>query len=234
MRRADDAVETAAPRRARPGAATWSVTFCGDAERGEIGVVEAGQHGHPEQLAGRAPGRAAARPRRAASPARPRRAGSAWRRRARAPARTAPATVFGMSWNLRSRNTGGPSATTRRTPSGPFAVTNSRPTLKPPTAPTSARPRRERAVEVGPVERAEDGGGLGHPVLLGRPAYSRAQAGCEPGTCAAASPTRGRGILGEVITGAAAAVQLDRTGSRLTQRRTTTSEGELPGPRRRS
>jgi hypothetical protein len=40
----------------------------------------------------------------------------------------------------------------------------------------------KRAVEVGPVERAEDGGGLGHPVLLRRPAYSRAQAQCEPGT----------------------------------------------------
>src|SRR5690349_2089071 len=47
---------------------------------------------------------------------------------------TAPATVFGMSWNFMSRNTAAPVARIRRTMSGPAAVNSSLPILKPPTA----------------------------------------------------------------------------------------------------
>ena len=41
----------------------------------------------------------------------------------------APATVFGMSWNLRSRNTRSPRAVSARTTSGPSAVKSCLPIL---------------------------------------------------------------------------------------------------------
>ena len=50
---------------------------------------------------------------------------------------TAPATVFGMSWNLRSRKTFSPRAITSRTKSGPAAVKIWLPILNMPTWPAS-------------------------------------------------------------------------------------------------
>src|SRR5512139_1645785 len=63
----------------------------------------------------------------------------AWRSIAQAPSfaasAAAPATVFGMSWYLRSRKTRCPASLSRRTMSGPAAVNNWLPTLTAPTAP---------------------------------------------------------------------------------------------------
>src|SRR5271165_1406625 len=50
-----------------------------------------------------------------------------------AAASTAPATVFGMSWNFRSRKIPQPSFDTSRTASGPAAVNSCMPTLNMPT-----------------------------------------------------------------------------------------------------
>ena len=61
-----------------------------------------------------------------------------------AAAATAPATVLGMSWNLRSRNTRWPSATSSRTTAGPPAVKSWLPTLNIPTSP-ARRPASARA-----------------------------------------------------------------------------------------
>ena len=52
-------------------------------------------------------------------------------------AATALATVFGMSWNLRSRKTRSPLAASVRTMTGPSAVNSWLPILKPPTMPRS-------------------------------------------------------------------------------------------------
>src|SRR5688500_6248083 len=53
----------------------------------------------------------------------------------RTAASTACATVFGMSWNLRSRNTRAPESTRRRTRSGPAIVNSRLPTFRPPATP---------------------------------------------------------------------------------------------------
>src|SRR6185295_17652473 len=53
----------------------------------------------------------------------------------RVAAATAPATVLGMSWNFRSRNTRSPRATRLSTMDGPWLVNRRLPILKPPTAP---------------------------------------------------------------------------------------------------
>src|SRR5688572_10384477 len=53
----------------------------------------------------------------------------------RTAASTACATVFGMSWNLRSRNTRAPESTRRRTSSGPAIVNSRLPTFSPPASP---------------------------------------------------------------------------------------------------
>ncbi len=50
---------------------------------------------------------------------------------------TAPATVLGMSWNLRSRKTLSPRSASVRTMPGPSAVNSCLPILNPPTAPRS-------------------------------------------------------------------------------------------------
>src|SRR3989449_7723929 len=57
----------------------------------------------------------------------------------RVASRTAPATVFGMSWNLRSRNTRKPRLRAVSTAVGPAAVKSSEPILQPVTMP-SRRP----------------------------------------------------------------------------------------------
>ena len=63
----------------------------------------------------------------------------AWTSMAQAPSLAASAaalaTVFGMSWYFRSRNTRWPASTRRRTMSGPAAVNSWLPTLTAPTAP---------------------------------------------------------------------------------------------------
>jgi len=64
-------------------------------------------------------------------------------------ARTAPATVFGMSWSFKSRKTGRPFPARRATPVGPFAAKNSSPSLMPPTAPVSASAKRSAAARSG-------------------------------------------------------------------------------------
>src|SRR6185295_1100036 len=53
----------------------------------------------------------------------------------RVAAATAPATVFGMSWNFRSRKTRSPRLTRLSTMDGPWLVKRRLPILKPPTAP---------------------------------------------------------------------------------------------------
>src|SRR5712692_10861347 len=65
-----------------------------------------------------------------------------------ATARTAPATVFGMSCSLRSRKSGAAPATSR-TAALPFAVKNSRPSLSPPTRGPTASARRRAAPRSG-------------------------------------------------------------------------------------
>ena len=96
----------------------------GMADLAQVGVVEARQHRHADQQRRSRPVRGRRRVDRiargrAASPARRSRARSASRRRAAPPPRRHCATVFGMSWNLRSRKTLKPRSTIRRTGSGP-------------------------------------------------------------------------------------------------------------------
>ena len=69
---------------------------------------------------------------------------------------TAPATVLGMSWNLRSRNTLSPRSASVRTIAGPSAVNSCLPILKPPTAPRSWSASASARSAVGHVERDED------------------------------------------------------------------------------
>jgi hypothetical protein len=60
-----------------------------------------------------------------------------------AAAATAPATVLGMSWNLRSRNISKPEPASLSTARGPSAVKSWSPTLKRPAAPRSRRARAQ-------------------------------------------------------------------------------------------
>jgi hypothetical protein len=60
-----------------------------------------------------------------------------------AAAATAPATVLGMSWNLRSRNISKPRPASFSTARGPSAVKSWSPTLKRPAAPRSRRARAQ-------------------------------------------------------------------------------------------
>ena len=60
----------------------------------------------------------------------------------RAASRAAPATVFGMSWNLRSRNTSAPRFWIASTTAGPPAVKSWEPILKRRTRPSSRSARR--------------------------------------------------------------------------------------------
>ena len=78
---------------------------------------------------------------------------------------TAPATVLGMSWNFRSRNTRSPRSASARTIAGPSAVNSCLPILKPPTAPRSCVGQREGA---GPPTRHRARRGSGSCVRLGR------------------------------------------------------------------
>ncbi len=83
--------------------------------------------------------------------------------------RTAPATVFGMSWSFRSRKTGNPRSSTRRTPSGPRATKNSRPNFTPPTW-GAIRLAKSSAASASGVSRAQKTG-LGDGMDMGRQAF---------------------------------------------------------------
>ncbi len=61
----------------------------------------------------------------------------------RAAAATAPATVFGISWNLRSRKMPNPRAASFSTARGPSAVKSWLPTLKQPATPRSCRAKAQ-------------------------------------------------------------------------------------------
>ena len=65
------------------------------------------------------------------------------------------ATVLGMSWNLRSRNTAKPRSTIRRTGSGPAVTNSSLPTLRPQSRGLEALDKRKRVGGIGKVERDE-------------------------------------------------------------------------------
>ena len=73
----------------------------------------------------------------------------------RVAAATAPATVFGMSWNFRSRNTRSPRATRVSTNAGPRLVNRRLPILKPPTMPRRRSARRDGVFDRVHVERDE-------------------------------------------------------------------------------
>ncbi len=66
---------------------------------------------------------------------------------------TAVATVFGMSWNFRSRKTRSPRATSVRTMSGPSVVKSRLPILNPPATPRSVSASASAAGAVFDVER---------------------------------------------------------------------------------
>src|SRR5437879_1645822 len=66
----------------------------------------------------------------------------------RVASRTAPATVFGMSWNLRSRNTRKPRLRAVSTAVGPAAVKSSEPILQPVTMPSRRPSSRSGAATV--------------------------------------------------------------------------------------
>src|SRR5512139_523971 len=108
----------------------------------------------------------------------------AWRSIAQAPSFAASAaalaTVFGMSWYLRSRKTRCPASLSRRTMSGPAAVNNWLPTLTAPTAPRRpsassatmtgftapmpAHPKQRPLASAAELHRAHQVGCAGHPV----------------------------------------------------------------------
>ena len=87
---------------------------------------------------------------------------------------TAPATVFGMSWNFRSRNTCSPSAVISRTIDGPTAVKSCLPILKPPTSPRSVV-ARVRALSAESTSRATR---IGFMRVLSPETWCRARPRC--------------------------------------------------------
>ena len=179
---ADDAVEPGCRGQAPASRSTWSCGVPLTPDRGEIVAVEAGQHGDGDDLGS---GR---RCRLGIFQHRPAAGGMDGedRRLERRSAWTALATVLGMSWSLRSRKIGKPSSAISRTPAGPFAAKNSRPSLIPPAWRLTACGDRRGPLEVGRVDGDEDRaahsadprrGGRAAGVGSGRPAVRPPRAG---------------------------------------------------------
>ena len=179
--------EQTSPSRPAATASSASRSACAPGARRhaggrEIGLVEAGQHGHAQEPGPARCGRRRGHRRLQHRPPAGRMQRSASRRPAAPPARTAPATVFGMSCSLRSRKIGSPSAATASTPRGPWAVKNSSPSLMPPTCGASAwasarvpsRSGRSTAQKIGLAKAGTKADGSGKAA-----AYSRGARACQ-------------------------------------------------------
>ncbi len=180
VRRADDAVQTAVPGQAGE-ASHVRRHLLGDPERGQIGVIEAGQHGHADQSRARLPGAGrfdrGAQHRRAARDVQGQHGDAERARRLDRACHGVGDVVELEIEEHRQPECHDPAHAVR-----PVRRDELEADLEAVDHAVERPGKGERAVEVRPVERAVDGGGLGHPVLLGRPAYSRAPARCEPGT----------------------------------------------------